>query len=162
MVGVEEVLIELGDNHECEEVHNNFYDVVDGKQYCHVDKLNTHKHQHLEEPHEEGLEPRVELPVMVHCILHHLEGPFSFIVEGNMQDNRAEKSTQNSGHWASRFSIELHHLIVLECILNQHPDQHQLADGKESKLGDQVIAFSLEAIQPIGVFAGRILLFFFL
>ena len=129
MIGGEEELIEVGDNHEGEEIHNDFYDVVDGQQDCHVDKLDTHEHQHLEEPHEEGFEPRVELPVMVHCILHHLEGSFRFVAEGNMQDDRAKESAQNSGNCVSRLSIELHHLIVPECILNQHPDQHELANG---------------------------------
>ena len=124
---LEEVIIKITQNYECQEIHKNVHDGIVGVEDDNVDDLDKDDHIHLKETIKPCNLPLAELPWVIDRELHELTTLSDFVLQGDVQqDGTEETSKANDAITGRRIEI-IAKLFIIENLFNQVKCQCKLA-----------------------------------
>ena len=115
--------VEVTDDDQCEEVHDDVHDRIVCLQNHQVDNFNAHYHEGLSHPNAEGHAPVPKLPRMVHRVLHHSQTLLCFVLERNVQENGAKEARYHDLDTRRRCIESLSSFCTVECLEAEKPEQ---------------------------------------
>ena len=91
----EHVVVKVGDDDQCKEIHHRVHHRGVRKENHQVDKFDTNNHRELGQADHVGGKPALELPRVIEGVAHNLEGLLNLCNEGDVQEAAAQEATDH-------------------------------------------------------------------